>query len=361
MAFGMTTRELWRNIMHYGRFDRMPVTVVGGWDETRRRWADEGLPSDANLCEHFQGVPRWRQIAVNMEPYPPFEEEIFEETDQYVIKRHPWYGVVEKHIKGRSSVPQFIRAELRTADDWPAFRERLRPDERRIPADLDAQIAAAESSSLPIVIRTVSLMGAIRNWMGVENMCYLMHDAPDVYAEMVDTSAELSCWAIDQIISRMRETPDMALGWEDICGRSGPLVSPRVFERCVAPGYRKVTAKLRAHGITLHAIDTDGDISALAGLWLEAGVNVQFPFEIGVWNADPMSFRQRYGRELRIIGGFNKLALEKGPKEIDAEIARRLPLMTEGGFVLQPDHAITPDTPLANYRYYIERIRELRL
>ena len=61
-----------------------------------------------------------------------------------------------------------------------------------------------------------------------------------------------------------------------------------------------------------------------------------------------------------IIGGFNKLALEKGRGEIDAEIERRLGLVKAGGFVMMPDHLITPGVPLSDYKYYIERMRELR-
>jgi uroporphyrinogen decarboxylase len=89
-------------------------------------------------------------------------------------------------------------------------------------------------------------------------------------------------------------------------------------------------------------------------------VNVQFPVEIGTWNADPMAYRRRYGRELRIIGGFNKLVLEQGPAAIDAEIERRLPLLRDGGFIMLPDHLIQPGVSLENYRYYLDRVRALR-
>jgi hypothetical protein len=34
--------------------------------------------------------------------------------------------------------------------------------------------------------------------------------------------------------------------------------------------------------------------------------------------------------------------------------------MREGGFVMMPDHIITPGVPLDDYKYYLERIRELR-
>ena len=39
------------------------------------------------------------------------------------------------------------------------------------------------------------MMGWIRNWMGVENMSYLCTDDRDVYADMVMTLADLTCWA----------------------------------------------------------------------------------------------------------------------------------------------------------------------
>jgi len=196
--------------------------------------------------------------------------------------------------------------------------------------------------------------------MGVEGMSYLMYDDPDCYADMVNTIADLTCWSFDQLIPKMHTVPDMAFGWEDICGKSGPLVSPDRFERCVAQGYRKVRARLDHYGVKLLGIDSDGMVEPLLRNWLDAGVNVQFPIEIGTWNADPFQIRRKFGKELRIIGGFNKLVLEKGPAAIDAEIERRLPIMKEGGFVLMPDHLITPGTSIENYRYFLERMRVLR-
>ena len=195
---------------------------------------------------------------------------------------------------------------------------------------------------------------------GVENMCFLIHDHPSVYSDMVNTIADLTCWGIDQIVPRMQTAPDMAFGWEDICYKNGPLLSPSIFTKHVAANYEKIRQKLDSYGIKFYGVDCDGDISQLAGLWLDAGVNVHCPFEIGSWNADPMSYRKQYGREFRIIGGFNKLELEKGPTAIDAEIERRLPLMQDGGFILLPDHSITPGTSLENYKYYFERVRALR-
>ena len=33
------------------------------------------------------------------------------------------------------------------------------------------------------------------------------------------------------------------------------------------------------------------------------------PLEVGTWGADPLDYRERYGRDLLIIGGVNKRIL----------------------------------------------------
>ena len=346
--------------MYYGDFDRMPAIHWAAWPETLERWHAEGMPSDAEAHKYFKTMPHWVMLQVDSSLFPPFEEETIEETDEYRIFRDG-DGVVQQDWKHKSCIPHFIDFTLKEAKDWDEYKKRLQPDPKRIPEDLDGQIAQAEASGAAIAVFAGSLMGWIRNWMGVENMSYLMYDARDVYADMVDTIAELACWTIDQIVSRMKIPPDMGHCWEDICGKGGPLISPDIFDECVAPGYRKISSKLEQYGVKLLSVDSDGDISQLIGHWLDAGVNVQVPLEIGTWQADPMEYRRKYGSELRIIGGLNKLELEKGPAAIDAEIERRLPLMKDGGFIVMPDHLITPDTSLENYKYYLNRIRELNL
>ena len=355
----MTPREHWQAVMNYGDFDRPPVLHWGEWPETRERWLREGLPPEADVAAWLGATRRWAYVEVEFDLFPAFEEETLEETEEYRVFRDS-AGVVQKDWKRRSCIPHFVNYTLKTAADWPEFRKRLQPDGRRLPDDLDDRIARAEGSGLPVALRIPSLMGWIRNWMGVENVSYLMFDAPDCYAEMVDTLADLSCWVIDQVCPRMSAPPDLGYGWEDICGRDGPLVSPHIFEERVARGYRKVRDRLDAHGVPLYGVDCDGRIDAIVGPWLEAGVNLQFPIEIGPWQADPMAMRKTYGRELRLMGAMDKRCLAQGREAIDAEIERRTPLMRDGGYVPVTDHHVPPDVSLDNYRYYLDRLRAVR-
>ena len=356
----MTTRELWQNIIYYGEFDRMPVIHWAGWAETNERWIEEGMPKGVNQQEYFGAVSHWTGVGANLGLMPAFEEEVVEETDDYRIVRDG-SGVLMKDWKHKSCIPHFIDHTLKTAKEWDEYKKRLQPDPARLPDDIDAHVRRAEESGLPIAVGTASMMGWIRNWMGVEGMSYLMFDDPDCYADMVMTLADLTCWAIDQVLPKMKGKPDLGFGWEDICGKSGPLVSPDIFDKYVAPGYRKMRNKLEEYGVDILGIDTDGMVEPMIPNWMESGVNLQFPIERGTWKATPEHMRKKFGKELRIVGGYDKLALEKGRAAIDAELESHIPLMKEGGLVIMPDHLITPGVPLEDYKYYLDRVRELRL
>ena len=344
----MNYRELFNNIMHYGSFDRMPVIHWQGWPETHKRWQAQGFPEDLQkACDFLDADPMPYGIPIHQELYPWFEEKTIEETEQYRIFRQA-DGVIAQHWKNRSCIPHFVDYILKDRKGWKEYKKRLQPDRGRIPANIKDIARQYNSGNIPVSIGTGSLVGWVRNWMGVENMSYLFYDDPMLFAEMVDTISDLICWCMDQVLPDIKA--DMGWGWEDICFRTGPLVSPDIFKKYVVPGYKKISKKLHSYGCDLYVVDCDGKIDDLVPLWLDAGVNVQFPVEIGAWQADPMAFRKKYGKDLRIIGGINKLVLEKSKKDIDDEIDKRKPLMEQGGFISLPDHLITPDTPLENYR-----------
>jgi len=353
----MTDRELFNAIMHYEDFDRMPVAHSSGWPETLERWQGEGLPEGVSEHEFLNAAPMSDGIPVDAGLFPLFEEEDIEETEEYRIFRQA-DGVVCKDWKNRSCIPHFMDFLLKGPAEWPEYKKRLQPDPARLPDNLDEILDGLNKSDVPVVMGTGSLVGWLRNWMGVENAAMVGMVDPDFFAETVETISDLVCWCIDQVGPKVHI--DAGWGWEDICFKTGPLVHPDIFNAYCVPGYRKISDRLRAYGCDLHVVDCDGMVEHLIPGWLEGGVNVMFPIEIGTWNADPMAIRRKYGKDLRIIGGINKLVLEKSKSEIDAEIARRKPLMAEGGFIPLPDHLITPGTPLENMQYYIEQIRALR-
>ncbi|MCL1887295.1 MAG: uroporphyrinogen decarboxylase family protein [Kiritimatiellaeota bacterium] len=357
----MNNRELFNTIMNYGAFDRMPVFHWSQWNETTIRWRNEGLPEGVGIHQHL-GVPgMWTSIGGTSGLFPLFEEKQIEDLGDSRIYRDG-FGVVCQAWKNRSNIPHYIDFTLKTPADWEEhYKPRLQPDPKRLgsPEDFAKAVANANASTIPTMFWTGSLMGCIRDWMGVENLGYFMYDHTDVFKEMVDTIADLVCWSADQWLPHAKV--DAGMGWEDICGRCGPFVSPEIFKRCVAPGYKKIRAKLEQYNIHLYGIDSDGDVSALVGPWLDAGVNIQFPVEVGTWKADGMALRKKFGKDLRIFGHFDKMTLEQSHDAVEAEIQRLMPLMRDGGFVMMPDHLITPGVALKDYQWFLKRWAEIRV
>ena len=66
-------------------------------------------------------------------------------------------------------------------------------------------------------------------------------------------------------------------------------------------------------------------------------------------------------RELLIGGGMDKRVLGADRAAIRAMVDEKVPLMREGGYVPGCDHAMPPDIPWDNYRYYRDLLRGVKL
>jgi len=194
--------------------------------------------------------------------------------------------------------------------------------------------------------------------MGVEGISYLYADDEQLYDEIINTVGEL----VYKTTKRALESGikfDYANFWEDICFKNGPLVVPSVFAKKVGPHYRRITDLIKSHGINIISLDCDGFIDSLIPIWFENGVNTMFPIEVGTWEASITPWRQKYGKELRGVGGMNKHVLSRDKGAVDAEIERLKPLVALGGYLPCPDHRLPPDTKWELVQYYCERMRQV--
>lgn len=189
---------------------------------------------------------------------------------------------------------------------------------------------------------------------------YLLADDEELYQEIIDTVGGLILSCTEKMLSSGIQF-DYAHIWEDICFKNGPLVIPSVFREFVGPHYKAVTDLVRAHGIDIVSLDCDGLIDSLIPIWLSSGVNTMFPIEVGVWQAELAPWREKYGRELRGIGGMDKRVFAADYAAIDREIERLKPQIALGGYLPCPDHRIAPDAKWENVQYYTDKMQNLRI
>ena len=137
---------------------------------------------------------------------------------------------------------------------------------------------------------------------------------------------------------------DLASGWEDICFKNGPIVSVDFFKAVVMPRYKRIRKKLDQYGIDVWYTDCDGDVRPILPYMMEGGINCLFPFEVNGC-AHPSELFAEYGKELRIMGGVDKMALGAGRDAIDAYIKTLIPLVERGGYIPFCDHRCPPNVP----------------
>ena len=134
-----------------------------------------------------------------------------------------------------------------------------------------------------------------------------------------------------------------------------------LFDELCAKHYKKRNDLLRSHGIDLISLDCDGVTEKLQRTWLENGVNILFPIEIGVWGDQFEAARNRFGKRQLGVGGMDKTALRKDKAAVDAELERMQRMAELGGFIPCPDHRLMPGTKFELVQYYAEKIKELHV
>ncbi len=362
----MNERERFIAAMHYQPRDRSPLWDFGFWDDTLPVWHEQGLPAhvDQANSEKYLGMdsgPETCAALVGVEAglAPKFEEKVIEDLgEDRLLQQEDGVRVLRR--KHFPSIPQPQQHLCVDRASWRKhYKPRLDPaNPARYPADWDARVRywTDPQRDLPLVVPGGSLYGWIRNWIGMENLAFVLYDDPAWFEEMVETVADCIIGTLTRILATGAQFEACGM-WEDMAYNAGPLISPRHFKQYLVPHYRRITDLLHKHGVDVVWIDCDGNIEKLIPLWLEAGVNCMFPLEIGTWGADPVRYRREYGKDLLIMGGFDKHILARSQAEIEAEVHRLTPLVEEGGYIGFCDHRVPPDVPYANYLFYLETVR----
>ena len=345
----------------YQPVDRVPDIEFGYWPQTIRRWLKEGLPLEMSpketedmfsprLDAFFGFEAEGGGFSSRLDINPPFEEEILERKGESVIQRDINGIVAERylHDADNSSIPHFLEFPVKNPQDWEQLKARYRledPFRQLLPNQLP-EIHRDLAAGKEIRVFFMGFYGRLRDWMGTEALSCAFYDYPDMIHAMVAHWSELCAAQIEQL------PPDIVIDqvdwWEDMAGKAGPLVGPRLFRKFLQPGYLRVMNAARQRGCIL----------SMVPCWLEAGVNIMFPLEVAA-GVDAYAWRKEFGRDLRLRGGIAKAPLVEGGLAIDRELQRIRPLMEQGGFIPHLDHLVPPDISYDHYCYYLEKKRKM--
>ena len=194
-------------------------------------------------------------------------------------------------------------------------------------------------------------------WVGTENLMYMFYDDPVLIEDMMETVLHLESEMVKRVTKDIRI--DYAFYWEDMAYNSGPMISPDMVRKFMLPRYKKLNQLVNDAGCDIFYLDSDGNLDSLIPLWLEAGINLIWPLEISA-GMDPVALRKRYGKNIILGGGLDRLALfdKAATKE---EVMSKVPYLAKTGpYFPGPDHTVPPGVPFENFCYYINLLREIR-
>ncbi len=357
----MTDRERFLNLMDHKPVDRCVYGIwcSNAWPETVERWKKEGYdpdnPPDFN-------TDKWLAFGGWFFPSPPFERKVIEEDEKTVVYvNHEGITMKERKDNPYSSMPQFIRFPVESREEYRKFySERFNANlTARIGSDYIEKLTGFRNRTSPLVViadRWGGFFGGLRALVGVERLCMLFYDDPAWVEEMMDGVADFTIKMMDEILKYT--DVDVFGFWEDMAYKTGPLIGPGLFRRFALPRYKRVVDFLKSRGVPYFCLDSDGDVSSLIPIWLDAGINTLYPFEVQA-GMDVVKVRKKYGRNLRLWYGIDKRALIAGREAIDRELDRVRPLIEEGGYVPGLDHSMSPDVPYANYLYFMEALKKV--
>jgi len=345
------------------------------WHETLVRWVNEGAPAEILSNEHrakFFEFGRVETLPVvsgisdlgpsGGPPYvapviPRYERRVLEEDLRTRVVINEGGVKYREHKDDPEKMPQWLEYPASNKKGWEEYKKRLDPHAAlRWPAYWEDYARSVRERNYALGINVGSFFGLLREWAGLENLLVMFYDEPELVNEMLDHMEQFELEIIKKVVRDV--DLDFAYFWEDMAYKNGSLISPQMFREYLIPRYRSITQLLRDNGINIILVDSDGDTRQLIPLWIESGINGQYPLEATA-NMDAVGLREEYPNFI-LIGNVDKRALAKSREAIEEELSKKIPyLLSRGGYFPAIDHFVPPDVSFKNYMYYLECLREM--
>lgn len=350
----MTSRERFRLTLSHEEADRVPMAEICFWPETVERWRTEGLPEDQDPGT-FLGLDPITMLGGDFSLRLPVE--LIEENEEWKIERDP-DGATHKVWKTIYAPPQELGYLIRTRQDFAEYRDRLRPDADRIPANMPESFRAAREQGLFCTFNpTEPVWWALRT-LGMEHALITLAEDPGFFEDMVAAHSEMTLELLGNLLAR-GEKPDAIWFFSDLCYRNGMFFSPRIYREIMMPYHCQFADFCHENDMFL-ILHCCGGATNLIPLLIESGFDCIQPLEARA-GCDVRSLKPQYGDQITFFGNMNMDIFATNDRgAIREEVTSKLlAAKPGGGYIYHSDHSVPPTVSFDSYRYAVELAREL--
>jgi uroporphyrinogen decarboxylase len=204
----------------------------------------------------------------------------------------------------------------------------------------------------------VSLGGLFeRAWSlcgGFERYLYYLAAEVRFVEELTEKLADYVCALIPQLAGM--DVDGVRIG-DDWGFQNNLMVRPEVWRKLYKRHYRRVFETIRAHGF-VSAMHSCGRLTTILPDLIEIGLQVYHPLQPEAM--DVAIAKRDFGRDITFWGGLGtQSTLPLGtPDDVRREVRERIELFADGGYILAPAGAISPETPVENVVAFIATAKD---
>ena len=270
-----------------------------------------------------------------------------------------YFGLDELHCVGCTPVtppaPGHGLGVIKDEEDYERLRKDMYPD-----STIESMVNAAKNyksrhDNGEIIMR-VWLDGFFwfpRKLFGIEPHMYAFYDYPELMDRITEDLREFNMKAISELFKVMK--PDFVGYAEDMSYNHGPMISENCFNRFMLPHYTVMNNFAHENGVKT-LVDSDGDVTVMVPWFVKSGIDGVYPLERQA-SVDIVKIREDYP-EFIMLGGYDKMVMNKGEDAIRAEFERILPVMKSSRFIPSVDHQTPPGVSFEEYKTYVKIFEE---
>ena len=317
----MNNKQRFNNIMSYQNVDRIIYFEEGIRKEVLKKW---GIKK-SDYLNQFK-VDYREEIVPDVDPKPIFKK---------------WPSTKKELI---------------------TLKNRLNPnDSRRIPENFNKNIKILNESDYPIILRVhrgfFLSLGVYDNHRFLEVINLLIED-PVFIKDYMKIQGIFASNLAEIILKKIKV--DAVFFSEPIGSNFNSLISPQMYEEFVLESYVPLLSLCDKYNIQTKIFLTYANASALIPSILKYGINCLWACEVNCKEMDYLLLRDKFGKDLRLIGGIDLDTLLHDKTSIKKEIMTKVPTLVEqGGYIPLADGRIRPNVPYENYVYYRNLIEEI--
>jgi len=246
--------------------------------------------------------------------------------------------------------------------DWPG------PTSEEIFRGLSGRAEEYYNDGFPVILESfgAGIFEMACRLRGYENFYMDLVRQPELACTLMDELVELKLRFYEEAADRFGSYIQFIREGDDIAGQEELLISPESYKNYIKPRHEKLFSAQKdffpdPFYVFLHS---DGAIYDVLPDFLESGVEVLNPLQVGAKGVDLEKIKKEFGEDLVLWGGGidTQNTLPKGtPEEVRREVRKRVKaLRSGGGYIFGAVHNIQGDVPPENIEAMFAEFDEIK-